>query len=184
LQGAAGTLFFWSYMLLVFMVLLNFLLAIIVDAFGEVKEGTREKVGRGAAGWLRCCLGWLRACLAVGRWLLAAAARAVLVCVATCVPGSPQVGLHTELARLAAAKWRALMGRLGSGHISDRRLGLLLKSWAGEEGEGSDAGGRAGAAERGGQRTVKVRAAAGFEATAVLNGGPTMHAAFLWGPAP
>ena len=124
-------------MLLVFMVLLNFLLAIIVDAFGEVKEGTREKVGRGAAGWLRCCLGWLRACLAVGRWLLAAAARAVLVCVATCVPGSPQVGLHTELARLAAAKWRALMGRLGSGHISDRRLGLLLKSWAGEEGEGS-----------------------------------------------
>ncbi len=35
-------------MLLVFMVLLNFLLAIIVDAFGEVKEGTREKVGCGA----------------------------------------------------------------------------------------------------------------------------------------
>ena len=36
LQTVAGTLFFWSYELLVFMVLLNFLLAIIVDAFSEV----------------------------------------------------------------------------------------------------------------------------------------------------
>lgn len=35
-QSAAGALFFWSYELLVFMVLLNFLLAIIVDAFSEV----------------------------------------------------------------------------------------------------------------------------------------------------
>jgi len=34
--GVAGGLFFWSYMLLVFLVLLNFLLAIIVDAFSVV----------------------------------------------------------------------------------------------------------------------------------------------------
>jgi len=45
LQGVAGTLFFWSYELLVFMVLLNFLLAIIVDAFAEVKEATSETSG-------------------------------------------------------------------------------------------------------------------------------------------
>jgi hypothetical protein len=36
-QGVAGALFFWTYMLLVFLVLLNFLLAIIVDAFSEVR---------------------------------------------------------------------------------------------------------------------------------------------------
>lgn len=36
IQGVAGILFFWTYMLLVFLVLLNFLLAIIVDAFSEV----------------------------------------------------------------------------------------------------------------------------------------------------
>ena len=40
-----GTLFFWSFELLVFMVLLNFLLAIIVDAFSEVKASTSETVG-------------------------------------------------------------------------------------------------------------------------------------------
>ncbi|GIL44962.1 hypothetical protein Vafri_2402 [Volvox africanus] len=45
LQSVAGALFFWSYELLVFMVLLNFLLAIIVDAFSEVKEKTQETVG-------------------------------------------------------------------------------------------------------------------------------------------
>jgi hypothetical protein len=45
LQNVAGALFFWSYELLVFMVLLNFLLAIIVDAFSEVKEKTHETVG-------------------------------------------------------------------------------------------------------------------------------------------
>eukprot|EP00873_Tetraselmis_striata_P015466 jgi/Tetstr1/435730/TSEL_024629.t1 len=45
LQGLAGTLFFWSFELLVFMVLLNFLLAIIVDAFSEVKENTTEQTG-------------------------------------------------------------------------------------------------------------------------------------------
>ncbi len=39
LQSIAGALFFWSYELLVFMVLLNFLLAIIVDAFSEVGWG-------------------------------------------------------------------------------------------------------------------------------------------------
>ncbi len=37
LQSAAGAVFFWSYELLVFMVLLNFLLAIIVDAFSVVR---------------------------------------------------------------------------------------------------------------------------------------------------
>uniref|UniRef100_A0A6S8IGD5 Polycystin cation channel PKD1/PKD2 domain-containing protein n=1 Tax=Dunaliella tertiolecta TaxID=3047 RepID=A0A6S8IGD5_DUNTE len=45
LQAIAGAFFFWTYMLLVFMVLLNFLLAIIVDAFSEVKEQTHETVG-------------------------------------------------------------------------------------------------------------------------------------------
>ncbi|KAG2499695.1 hypothetical protein HYH03_002630 [Edaphochlamys debaryana] len=45
LQSVAGALFFWSYELLVYMVLLNFLLAIIVDAFSEVKEKTHETVG-------------------------------------------------------------------------------------------------------------------------------------------
>jgi hypothetical protein len=33
----ASVMYFWSYQILVFMILLNFLLAIIVDAFGEVK---------------------------------------------------------------------------------------------------------------------------------------------------
>ena len=37
MQGVAGSLFFWTFELLVFMVLLNFLLAIIVDAFSVVK---------------------------------------------------------------------------------------------------------------------------------------------------
>ncbi|KAL6749264.1 hypothetical protein V8C86DRAFT_2852326 [Haematococcus lacustris] len=45
LQSVAGALFFWSFELLVYMVLLNFLLAIIVDAFSEVKEKTHETVG-------------------------------------------------------------------------------------------------------------------------------------------
>ena len=45
LVGVAATLFFWTYELLVFMVLLNFLLAIIVDAFSEVKENTHETIG-------------------------------------------------------------------------------------------------------------------------------------------
>lgn len=45
LQSLAGTLFFWSFELLVFMVLLNFLLAIIVDAFSEVKGSTADMTG-------------------------------------------------------------------------------------------------------------------------------------------
>lgn len=45
LQGLAGSLFFWTFELLVFMVLLNFLLAIIVDAFSVVKENTSESTG-------------------------------------------------------------------------------------------------------------------------------------------
>jgi hypothetical protein len=32
-------------MILVFLILLNFLLAIIVDAFSVVKEGTKERTG-------------------------------------------------------------------------------------------------------------------------------------------
>jgi hypothetical protein len=40
LQNTIGQLYFWSFELIVFMVLLNFLLAIIVDAFCEVKEAT------------------------------------------------------------------------------------------------------------------------------------------------
>lgn len=38
-------MFFWTFELLVFMVLLNFLLAIIVDAFSVVKENTSESTG-------------------------------------------------------------------------------------------------------------------------------------------
>lgn len=45
LQAAAGTLFFWSFEILVFLILLNFLLAIIVDAFSAVKENTTESIG-------------------------------------------------------------------------------------------------------------------------------------------
>ena len=41
----AGSLFFWTFELLVFMVLLNFLLAIIVDAFSVVKDNTSESTG-------------------------------------------------------------------------------------------------------------------------------------------
>lgn len=45
-QTVAGVLFFWSYMLLVFLILLNFLLAIIVDAFSEIKGATHEQTGK------------------------------------------------------------------------------------------------------------------------------------------
>lgn len=34
--AVAGAAFYWSFEILVFLVLLNFLLAIIVDAFGQV----------------------------------------------------------------------------------------------------------------------------------------------------
>eukprot|EP00892_Ulva_mutabilis_P001573 jgi/Ulvmu1/11416/UM075_0078.1 len=40
LMNTVGQLYFWSFELVVFMVLMNFLLAIIVDAFCEVKEAT------------------------------------------------------------------------------------------------------------------------------------------------
>jgi hypothetical protein len=53
LQSAAGILFFWSFELLVFLILLNFLLAIIVDAFGEVKEQQKEQTG---AAWRCVCV--------------------------------------------------------------------------------------------------------------------------------
>lgn len=42
---AAGVLFFWTYALLVFMILLNFVLAIIVDAYSEIKEESKETTG-------------------------------------------------------------------------------------------------------------------------------------------
>jgi hypothetical protein len=44
-DGISGSLFFWTFELLVFMVLLNFLLAIIVDAFSVVKDNTSESTG-------------------------------------------------------------------------------------------------------------------------------------------
>lgn len=40
MQSSVGQLGFWSYELIVFLVLLNFLLAIIVDSFCEVKAAT------------------------------------------------------------------------------------------------------------------------------------------------
>eukprot|EP00887_Chlorella_sp_A99_P002467 scaffold10.g2467.t1 len=45
LQGVVGMLFFWSFEVLVFLVLLNFLLAIVVDAFSCVKERTTDTTG-------------------------------------------------------------------------------------------------------------------------------------------
>jgi len=44
LEYAAGWAYFWSYQILVFMILLNFLLAIIVDAYAEIKEEAHETV--------------------------------------------------------------------------------------------------------------------------------------------
>lgn len=66
--------------------LLNFLLAIIVDAFSEVKEQTNETVG-----------------------------------------------IHTELFMLLRDKWRGMLGRCSPNYISDKKLGALLRQWAGEE---------------------------------------------------
>ena len=89
LQGIAGVLFFWSYMILVFMVLLNFLLAIIVDAFSEIKENTTDTVG-----------------------------------------------VDTELGQMLSEKWRSIQACFGRRqHISDARLGQLLKVWGDEEDE-------------------------------------------------
>lgn len=45
LQSFTGVLFFWSFEIVVYLVLLNFLLAIIVDAFSVVKETTSETTG-------------------------------------------------------------------------------------------------------------------------------------------
>mmetsp|Transcript_39231 Transcript_39231/g.47511 ORF Transcript_39231/g.47511 Transcript_39231/m.47511 type:complete len:1596 (-) Transcript_39231:688-5475(-) len=44
LEKIAGFVYFWSYQILVFMILLNFLLAIIVDAYAEIKEAAHETV--------------------------------------------------------------------------------------------------------------------------------------------
>eukprot|EP00959_Pyramimonas_sp_CCMP1952_P085024 1777824-Pyramimonas_sp.AAC.1 len=44
LEYLAGFAYFWSYQILVFMILLNFLLAIIVDAYGEIKEESHDHV--------------------------------------------------------------------------------------------------------------------------------------------
>jgi hypothetical protein len=44
LEYWAGFVYFWSYQILVFMILLNFLVAIIVDAYAEVKEAAAESV--------------------------------------------------------------------------------------------------------------------------------------------
>jgi len=41
----SGQVFFWSYAILVQQILLNFVLAIIVDAYSEVKEQSQETVG-------------------------------------------------------------------------------------------------------------------------------------------
>jgi len=44
LEKVAGFVYFWSYQILVFMILLNFLVAIIVDAYAEIKEEAQESV--------------------------------------------------------------------------------------------------------------------------------------------
>jgi len=45
LEKIPAVIFFWSYEILVFMILLNFLLAIIVDAFSDVKSQIEESRG-------------------------------------------------------------------------------------------------------------------------------------------
>ena len=45
LEKIPAVIFFWSYEILVFMILLNFLLAIIVDAFSDVKSQIEETQG-------------------------------------------------------------------------------------------------------------------------------------------
>jgi hypothetical protein len=56
------------------------------------------------------------------------------------------VGIHTELFMLLRDKWRSLLGRCSPNYISDKKLGDLLRQWAGEEDEG-DAN-NAGAADK------------------------------------
>ena len=45
LQGVVANVFFWTFEVLVFLVLLNFLLAIVFDAFCEVKESSFDPKG-------------------------------------------------------------------------------------------------------------------------------------------
>ena len=63
---------------------------------------------------------------------------------------SETVGIHTELYQLMRDKWRSLMGRCSKNYISDAKLGLLLKQWAGEDEKEAQA-------KVGGRRTLKAR---------------------------
>ncbi|WIA39914.1 hypothetical protein OEZ86_013356 [Tetradesmus obliquus] len=82
--SVAGILFFWSFELLVFLILLNFLLAIIVDAFGEVKEQQKE-----------------------------------------------QTGIHVELWRLLSDRWRWLLGRWRGTYMDVAHMDSIMQQWAG-----------------------------------------------------
>ena len=45
-QGIVANVFFWTFEVLIFLVLLNFLLAIVFDAFCEVKESSPNSKGK------------------------------------------------------------------------------------------------------------------------------------------
>ncbi|GBF96992.1 polycystin cation channel family [Raphidocelis subcapitata] len=123
--GVAAALFFWTFMLLVFLVLLNFLLAIIVDAFAEVKERTHESTG----------IHTELARLAADYW------RAV----ASRLPGGPP--------RAGRAKLEALLRGWGGGGGGGGRRESSESAPAGGESEGEEggAGGAAGGGEGAGE---------------------------------
>lgn len=125
-------LFFWSFEILVFLVLLNFLLAIIVDAFGDIKGGAGAR-----AGWSRACKAWLQ------KGTCGTRKRALL----SKNNGSKQhfalperttetTGIHTELLQILRHLWSSALARFSPDAISDRELGRLLRWWR----EGAGAG--------------------------------------------
>lgn len=183
LQGFAGALFFWTYMLLVFLVLLNFLLAIIVDAFTEVRRGKPPGAGGSVSLVEPTASGF------ADHALDRAPAR-----LPACLRRTRQVkertkestGIHTELARLLADQWRGVTSMLpgGPARAGRKRLDALLRAWAGpgaaaapgrgagsdggegEEGGGGKGGGATGAGEAGASaRVLEVGGAALDEAT-------------------
>lgn len=48
--------------------------------------------------------------------------------------------MHTELYALLRDKWCGMIGRFSNKHISDQKLGALLKAWAGEDAQDTKVG--------------------------------------------
>lgn len=134
-------------MILVFMILLNFLLAIIVDAFSEIKGATKERTGvfmapvhmrtqartphrawhvlsrSNAAQEENRAPAWMSLCSFFGT-----------------------AGIHVELSRLLLDKWRWLAGAWSGHYVGARKLDALMRDWAGlEEEEKALASAQAGA---------------------------------------